>query len=341
MVYRDFHRRNSPKRVLFYAASTGHVPVTLGSPTGIISKDGGAFANCTNLPVAVSNGLYYLDLTATETDAEKLAITYNTTTAGVIKGMIFSDSKFEQSVVNLIGSNVGSGTVNITNSATGHRTIDIVGSGELIRLRTTPHAISDTISFTSTLSNNFITFDGSANAAVQIKNSFIGIDLFNNTNGIRMLQNNREIDIDHRHLTSQAIRIVCPTGSSYNMIDIINPNRFGYHAINISTPSTGGGNALNLVAGHSGSYALNLANIHATGFALALSGILPEVPSPFDKDSLTVLDSIALIRAMMTNKRILNKDTATDSLYRNDGSTLMFTRSVSDDGTSQTVNASD
>lgn len=47
-----------------------------------ISKDGGAFADCTNeaTEIATSSGMYYLDLTATEMDADTVVVIVKTTT---------------------------------------------------------------------------------------------------------------------------------------------------------------------------------------------------------------------------------------------------------------------
>lgn len=49
-----------------------------------ISKDGGTFADCTNeaTQIATSSGVYYLDLTATEMDADTVAIIVKTSTSG-------------------------------------------------------------------------------------------------------------------------------------------------------------------------------------------------------------------------------------------------------------------
>lgn len=49
-----------------------------------ISKDGGTFADCTNeaTEIATSSGMYYLDLTATEMNADTVAIIVKTTTSG-------------------------------------------------------------------------------------------------------------------------------------------------------------------------------------------------------------------------------------------------------------------
>jgi len=49
-----------------------------------ISQDGGAFADCTNeaVEIATSSGIYYLDLTASEMNADTVAVIVKTTTAG-------------------------------------------------------------------------------------------------------------------------------------------------------------------------------------------------------------------------------------------------------------------
>lgn len=49
-----------------------------------VSKDGGTFTDCTNeaTEIATSSGVYFLDLTATEMDADTVAIIIKTTTSG-------------------------------------------------------------------------------------------------------------------------------------------------------------------------------------------------------------------------------------------------------------------
>ena len=49
-----------------------------------VSKDSGAFADCTNeaTEIATSSGMYYLDLTGAEMEAKKLAVIVKTATAG-------------------------------------------------------------------------------------------------------------------------------------------------------------------------------------------------------------------------------------------------------------------
>jgi hypothetical protein len=49
-----------------------------------VSKDGGTFADCTNeaTEIATSSGVYYLDLTSTEMNADTVAIIVKTSTTG-------------------------------------------------------------------------------------------------------------------------------------------------------------------------------------------------------------------------------------------------------------------
>ena len=49
-----------------------------------VSKDGGTFADCTNeaTEIATSSGIYYLDLTSTEMNADTVAVIVKTSTAG-------------------------------------------------------------------------------------------------------------------------------------------------------------------------------------------------------------------------------------------------------------------
>lgn len=49
-----------------------------------ISKDGGTFADCTNeaTEIATSSGMYYLDLTSAEMDADTVAVIIKTTSSG-------------------------------------------------------------------------------------------------------------------------------------------------------------------------------------------------------------------------------------------------------------------
>lgn len=55
--------------------STGALKSAAGSLDSEISKDGGAFSDCTNEAVEIgSSGIYYLDLTATEMNANVVAV---------------------------------------------------------------------------------------------------------------------------------------------------------------------------------------------------------------------------------------------------------------------------
>lgn len=75
-----------------------------------ISKDGGTFADCTNeaTQIATSSGIYYLDLTATEMNADCVAIIVKTTTSGAKTTVIvlypMEDSDIRANVVQFGGA---------------------------------------------------------------------------------------------------------------------------------------------------------------------------------------------------------------------------------------------
>lgn len=78
-------RKNVAYRVVFpiYDAD-GDVVTAATTPDSEISKDQGTFADCTNeaTEIATSSGIYYLDLTSTEMNADCVAIIVKTATAG-------------------------------------------------------------------------------------------------------------------------------------------------------------------------------------------------------------------------------------------------------------------
>lgn len=55
------------------------------TPDSEVSKDGGTFADCTNeaTEIATASGIYYLDLTATEMNADTVAVIVKSATAGM------------------------------------------------------------------------------------------------------------------------------------------------------------------------------------------------------------------------------------------------------------------
>lgn len=57
--------------------NSDHVTFKTGAtPSGFISKDGGAFAALTNSPVEIGNGAYKVDLTAAELNADKVILRF-------------------------------------------------------------------------------------------------------------------------------------------------------------------------------------------------------------------------------------------------------------------------
>lgn len=77
---RLFPRKNESYRVTFAIFDADGDGVT--SATGLdseVSKDGGAFADCTNEATEIAQGFYYLDLTSTEMNADTVAVIVKTT----------------------------------------------------------------------------------------------------------------------------------------------------------------------------------------------------------------------------------------------------------------------
>lgn len=72
--------KNTAFRVTFVILDNDGDPVT--GATGLdseVSKDGAAFADCTNEATEISAGVYYLDLTSTEMNADTVAVQVKTT----------------------------------------------------------------------------------------------------------------------------------------------------------------------------------------------------------------------------------------------------------------------
>lgn len=53
-----------------------------------VSKDGAAFADCTNEATEISQGVYYLDLTSTEMNADSVVVVVKTTSTGAVPPVI-------------------------------------------------------------------------------------------------------------------------------------------------------------------------------------------------------------------------------------------------------------
>ena len=80
---RPVPRKNTAFRITFPVYDADGDPVT--SATGLdseVSLDGAAFADCTNEATEIGNGLYYLDLTSAEMNADTVAVVVKTSTSG-------------------------------------------------------------------------------------------------------------------------------------------------------------------------------------------------------------------------------------------------------------------
>lgn len=82
---RPFPLKNTAYRVTFVIMDAdGDLVTGAAGLDSEISKDGGTFADCTNeaTEIATSSGVYYLDLTAAEMNADTVAIIVKTSTSG-------------------------------------------------------------------------------------------------------------------------------------------------------------------------------------------------------------------------------------------------------------------
>src|SRR5688572_22579979 len=78
-------RKNVAYRVTFpIFDSSGALVTGAAGLDSEVSKDGGTFADCTNeaTEIATSSGIYYLDLTSTEMNADCVAVIVKTSTTG-------------------------------------------------------------------------------------------------------------------------------------------------------------------------------------------------------------------------------------------------------------------
>lgn len=232
----EFHRRGAARTMFFMAHNTNGQPLSpLVGVTGRLSKDGAAFATCTNLPTSIGNGLHSIALTAAETDADTLGIVFTATSTGYAPASIVSSAFLELSKVSLIGT----------------------------------------------------------------------------------------------------------TGQNVPVVNILSPCTGNIPVVRIQSTPTGGGSALELATANYLEYSLELTHANATGQCIKFGGYLPEPTMPIDKDTWTIMDALGFIAATMANRTTLNKDTLTHTLYKRDNSSTMVARSVSDDGTTQSMSATD
>lgn len=76
-------RKNTAYRLTFFMFDADGDPVTgAAALDSEVSKDGAAFADCTNEATEIGNGAYYIDLTSTEMNADTVAYVCKTSTTG-------------------------------------------------------------------------------------------------------------------------------------------------------------------------------------------------------------------------------------------------------------------
>jgi hypothetical protein len=95
-----------------------------------VSKDGGTFTDCTNeaTEIATSSGVYYLDLTATEMNADTVAVIIKTSTSGAkTTTIIMNPTKGND--LNVVVGSYASGQTPLQPTVAG-RTLDVSADGE-------------------------------------------------------------------------------------------------------------------------------------------------------------------------------------------------------------------
>jgi hypothetical protein len=100
-----------------------------------VSKDGGTFGDCTNeaTEIATASGMYFLDLTATEMNADTVAIVVKTTSSGAKSTpMILYPNKSGGLAVNVTAwAGSATATTNIALKNTLAKTTDVTGFNDL------------------------------------------------------------------------------------------------------------------------------------------------------------------------------------------------------------------
>lgn len=71
-----------------YNASTGALITGATGLDSEISKDGGAFTDCTNEATEISQGVYYLELTSTEMNADQVVVIVKSTSTDAVPVVI-------------------------------------------------------------------------------------------------------------------------------------------------------------------------------------------------------------------------------------------------------------
>src|SRR5262245_40320770 len=100
-----------------------------------VSKDGGTFADCTSeaTEIATSSGMYFLDLTATEMNADTVAIIVKTTTTNAkTTPMVLYPNKSGGLAVNVTAwAGSATATTNIALKNTLAKTTDVTGFNDI------------------------------------------------------------------------------------------------------------------------------------------------------------------------------------------------------------------
>lgn len=110
-------KKNTAYRVTFpIYDNTGALVTGAAGLDSEVSKDGGAFADCTNeaTEIATSSGIYYLDLTSTEMNADTVALIVKTSTTNAKTSVLifypYEDGDTANFADDLLDRNMATGT---------------------------------------------------------------------------------------------------------------------------------------------------------------------------------------------------------------------------------------
>src|SRR5689334_22336027 len=100
-------KKNAQRQVVFTMKDTAGAAVTGLTPTCQVSKDGGAFAGCSNSPAEVSAGWYKITLTATEMNAD--AVAFKATGSGAVQfdQVVYTEVTLPDDTYTRVGAPVG------------------------------------------------------------------------------------------------------------------------------------------------------------------------------------------------------------------------------------------
>lgn len=327
-----------------------------------VSKDQGTFADCTNeaTEIATSSGMYYLDLTSTEMNADCVAVIVKTSTSGAkTTCLVFypqESGDIKVDVQSLLGTawltpgTAGTPDVNVKlwNAlstvelplvpTTAGRKLDVSAGGEAgldwanvgspttaldlsgTTIKTTQKVDVDTIKTNPVVNGGTITFP--SNATVASTTGAVG-----------------SVTGAVGSVTGAVGSVTGAVGSVTGAVGSVTGNVGGNVTGSVGSVATGGIAAASFAAGAIDAAAIaadaigssELAATAATEIAAAVAAIAMADPSAVPAVTATLQQTLSWILALSRNK--VTQTSTEQKLYQDDGSTLVATSTHSDDAT--------